>query len=62
MDTGNVTLKWNSGHKGIEGNELADSLAKAGAEFGPYDPNSKPTAAGLKAHARSELKASAEEW
>ena len=50
------------GHMGITGNEAADELAKAGVEEGPQDPDSTPTAAGIKAIARRQIRRQATAW
>ena len=57
-----VTIKWSPGHMGIAGNEAADELAKAGAEKGPRDPGAVPTAAGIKAIARQQIRKQATKW
>jgi len=62
MDAKEITLKWCPGHHGIEGNEAADELAKTATKTGPLDPDSRPTAAGIKAAAALEVRALAKKW
>ncbi|KAF3768209.1 hypothetical protein M406DRAFT_326810 [Cryphonectria parasitica EP155] len=51
-----ISVKWSPGHLGIAGNEMADSLAKAG-QSGPADSKAGPTISGLKSHCRDMLQA-----
>ncbi|KAK8096411.1 uncharacterized protein PG998_014279 [Apiospora kogelbergensis] len=62
MDWHNISIKWSPGHKEIQGNEMADELAKSGALHGPKDPDSRPTAAGLKSLAKSMIRDMANNW
>ncbi|KAK6858788.1 hypothetical protein PG995_005352 [Apiospora arundinis] len=62
MDRHNMSIKWSPGHKEIQGNEMADELAKSGALHGPKDPDSRPTAAGLKSWAKSMIRDMANNW
>ena len=57
-----VQVRWCPGHKGIDGNELADKLAKEGQKADP-DPDAGPTIAGIRAQARRLLRAQKEvQW
>ena len=51
--TNNVTLAWVPGHSGVEGNELADELAKKGASSLPFGP--EPTLGISYRQARKEV-------
>jgi ribonuclease HI len=50
-----VRVKWSPGHMRIDGNERADTLAKAG-QTAEMDPRAEPTLAGIKVDMRRRLK------
>jgi ribonuclease HI len=62
METYNVRVKWCPGHCGVEGNEKADELAKAGSELSEADLNCTRTAYGVRAQGKKLTKATREEW
>jgi ribonuclease HI len=59
-----VGIKWSPGHEGIEGNERADGLAKAGALLPEWDPGPTrfPTQSGIRTKARQMAWASRTAW
>lgn len=57
-----MSVKWCPGHCNIEGNELADSLAKAGFKMRDVDDDCTPTAYGIKAIGRRITKSSRQQW
>jgi len=57
MVTYDVRVKWCPGHCGVEGNEKADELAKAGSGLGKADPDCTRTAYGVRAQGRRLTKA-----
>jgi ribonuclease HI len=61
MDKHDMTLRWIPGHTNIKGNERADELAKIGI-IASRDPESLPTAAGMKARAARETRDMASKW
>ncbi|RYP45714.1 hypothetical protein DL768_007978 [Monosporascus sp. mg162] len=61
-DTHDVRVKWCPGHCDIEGNELADKLAKAGSKLREVDRDCTPTAYGIKSTARKAAKISRSQW
>lgn len=62
MKANYITLKWCPGHAGVEGNEMADGLAKLAATYGPEGPETVPTTAGIKSIARREARKAASAW
>jgi ribonuclease HI len=54
-----VHVKWSPGHVDIEGNEEADKQAKKGAQSMEVDPDSGPTAAGIRSIGRKLYKLAA---
>lgn len=49
-------MKWILGRMDTAANGTADKLAKVGAEKGPRDPGAAPTAAGILAIAKLQIK------
>lgn len=62
MDKYEVSVRWSPGHMGIDGNELADKHADLAVKKGPLDPESTPTAAGIKAKAREAVRSITRAW
>ncbi|KAJ4176432.1 hypothetical protein NW755_14951 [Fusarium falciforme] len=58
---GRVRVKWCPGHEGIEGNERADALAKAGSAL-PEPPGAQPTLAFVRRQAKARPRAKFSTW
>jgi hypothetical protein len=60
----NINIRWAPGHIGIEGNELADKLADAGALQSQNDIGlaAKPTASGIRSIARKLREGARQGW
>jgi hypothetical protein len=64
MEAHNINIRWAPGHIGIEGKELADKLADAGALQSQNDTGlaAKPTASGIRSIARKLREGARQGW
>lgn len=62
MDLFDVKVKWCPSHCGIEGNERADQLAKAGAILPEQEAITGPSVFGIKSMAKRKSLETAQEW
>lgn len=60
--THDVRVKWCPGHCNIKGNELADKLAKTGAQLQEVDGDCAPTVYGVKSLARNITRNARKQW
>ena len=60
-ETGAIA-KWCPGHQDIEGNEIADKLAKAGAMMDPTEETKQPTISGIRSIVRKLNEAARNDW
>ncbi|KJK86212.1 hypothetical protein H633G_09933 [Metarhizium anisopliae BRIP 53284] len=58
---GSIHVRWIPGHTDIQGNEQADSLAKAGCAL-PEPPEAKPTLAYIRRVAKKQAKEAFQAW
>ena len=61
-ETHDVRVKWCPGHCNIRGNELADQLAKTGAQLPEVDKDCTPTVYGMKSLARKITQDARKQW
>ncbi|RAL66962.1 hypothetical protein DID88_007744 [Monilinia fructigena] len=64
IDRYKVGIIWSPGHMGIEGNEMADELADAGAKEGRMDNDrsAEPTISGIGTTARALANVTTSDW
>jgi ribonuclease HI len=62
MDREKVQVKWCPGHMGIEGNEVADKLAKEGSQLPPQSIDAMPTVSSARSLVWGLNKTAQQQW